>query len=446
MSKAMDIFVKQKLTNWNLECLVEKFADEQIDDDSFFLLDENTIAALIPKIGLRLKFLKHFQELKLDIRAILMKAPHGPSIVESLESNKITTKQRRAMVRITVSYLIEKYGETPSTETKKAMAMSLVETFPCLRDPEGNGFEAWFSQGRKHRPSTGFLEERLRNIRKRMRGLRTQPSVVPVCEERLTFIPTSTLSSERAIQLKEWLKNNTRPQDQVEQYMKATALFRAHWIRQNSSKPISDILSEFPRLMDTPGMISQDFSVLHTDAADKLCSSWLPDFADKILAFAKRNGRQMDLLNLDNMSADTKGTMALKILPQIIPPSVYKIGNKTFRPTIEEARTSFIDVQPSGTNMVQYLLKQREEKPFPFVLELGVGGQFFVVVNGEALEEQTLLKAVDVCFKSFFCFDTHFPKQCALAWEFLQQVVYEMPGSENSTIRFLRASIYAAED
>ncbi|XP_051957443.1 uncharacterized protein LOC127625980 [Xyrauchen texanus] len=333
-----------------------------------------------------------------DIRAILMKAPHGPSIVESLENNTISTKQRRAMVRITVSFLIEKYGETPSTETKKAMAISLVETFPCLRDPEGNGFEAWFSQGRKHRPSTGFLEERLRNIRKRMRRLRTQPSIVPVCEERLTFIPTSTLSPERAIQLKEWLKNNTRPLDQVEQYMKATALFRAHWIRQNSSKPISEILSEFPRLMDTPGMISQDFSVLHPDAADKLCSSWLPDFADKILAFAKRDGRQMDFLNLDNISADTKGTMALKILPQILPPSVYKIGNKTFRPTIEEARTSFIDVQPSGTNMVQYLLKQREEKPFPFVLELGVGGQFFVVVNGEALEEQTLLKADDVAF------------------------------------------------
>ncbi|XP_051519712.1 serine incorporator 1-like [Myxocyprinus asiaticus] len=76
--------------------------------------------------------------------------------------------------------------------------------------------------------------------------------------------------------------------------------------------------------------------------------------------------------------------------------AVYKIGNKTFRPTIEEARTPFIDVQPSGTNMVQYLQKQREEKPFPFVLELGVGGQFFVVVNGEALEEQTLLKAVDI--------------------------------------------------
>ncbi|CAM4448958.1 unnamed protein product [Leuciscus chuanchicus] len=213
-----------------------------------------------------------------DIRAVLMKAPLGPSIVESLESNTITTQQRRAMVRIIVAHLIEKYGETPSTETKKAMAISLVETFSCLRDPEGNGYEAWFSPGQRHRPSTGFLEERLRNIRKRMRRLRTPSSVAFICEKRSTVIPASTLSPERAVQLKEWLKNNTRPQDQVEQYMKETAPFRAHWIREYGSKPISEILSEFPRLMDTPGMI---------------------------LAFAKRDKRQMDgLNNLDNMSAD----------------------------------------------------------------------------------------------------------------------------------------------
>ncbi|KAG1926336.1 hypothetical protein F2P79_024937 [Pimephales promelas] len=85
--------------------------------------------------------------------------------------------------------------------------------------------------------------------------------------------------------------------------------------------------------------------------------------------------------------ADSKGTLALKTLPVILPPPVYKIGHKTFRPTIQEARTSFIDVQPSGTNMVLYLERQKEAKPFPFVLELGIAGQFFVVVNGEALEQ-----------------------------------------------------------
>jgi len=35
------------------------------------------------------------------------------------------------------------------------------------------------------------------------------------------------------------------------------------------------------------------------------------------------------------------------------------------------------------------------------------------VVNGEALEQSNLLEAVDVCFKAFYCFDIHYPKQCA---------------------------------
>ncbi|ROL47169.1 hypothetical protein DPX16_18967 [Anabarilius grahami] len=42
----------------------------------------------------------------------------------------------------------------------------------------------------------------------------------------------------------------------------------------------------------------------------------------------------------------SKGTLALKILPVILLPPVSKIDHKTFRPTVQEARTSFIDVQP----------------------------------------------------------------------------------------------------
>jgi len=65
----------------------------------------------------------------------------------------------------------------------------------------------------------------------------------------------STLSPERAVKLKEWLKNNTRPQDQVEQYMKET-LFRAHWIRENDKLSDIGLEPEFPRLMDTPGTVN----------------------------------------------------------------------------------------------------------------------------------------------------------------------------------------------
>ena len=51
-------FVKKKK---KVLCLC--LSDNAIDEDSFKLLDEGTIHNLIPKIGLRLKFLKHYREL-----------------------------------------------------------------------------------------------------------------------------------------------------------------------------------------------------------------------------------------------------------------------------------------------------------------------------------------------------------------------------------------------
>ncbi len=48
-----------------------------------------------------------------DIRTVLSDVLEGRAIVQSLETDQlITIKQRRAMVRILVSHLIDKCGET----------------------------------------------------------------------------------------------------------------------------------------------------------------------------------------------------------------------------------------------------------------------------------------------------------------------------------------------
>ncbi|XP_076140276.1 uncharacterized protein LOC143123050 [Alosa pseudoharengus] len=203
----MDEFVKGKLiTEWQLPELIDTFADEAIDQESFQLLDEATIAALVPRVGLRLKFKKKFREfvtnsavltaarapltedphnsavneetvnsLRLvfevipvfDIRPIMAATSDGRAILTNLgHTGQLLTKERRCLVRILVSHLIETFIETPSTNTKIALANSLIQTFPCLRDSSDTGRNSWFAKGRKAMPSTGFLEERLRNIRK----------------------------------------------------------------------------------------------------------------------------------------------------------------------------------------------------------------------------------------------------------------------------------------
>lgn len=92
--------------------------------------------------------------------------------------------------------------------------------------------------------------------------------------------------------------------------------------------------------------------------------------------------------------------------------------------------------------MVEYLKEADLTKPFPFVLGLGDCSnchQAFVVVGKQALQQNTLICAVDTCFKLFYVLDIHFPKQCAPVWEFLQTVVYKLPGTESPSVRLLRS-------
>ncbi|KAK5916335.1 hypothetical protein CgunFtcFv8_011328 [Champsocephalus gunnari] len=58
----MDTFVTETLTAWQLENLIDTFKDQEVDEESFRLLD--AIASLIPNTGHRVKFQKCHKELE----------------------------------------------------------------------------------------------------------------------------------------------------------------------------------------------------------------------------------------------------------------------------------------------------------------------------------------------------------------------------------------------
>ncbi|XP_071060819.1 uncharacterized protein [Pseudochaenichthys georgianus] len=235
---------------------------------------------------------------------------------------------------------------------KIALASALIHAFPCLNDD--SGFGTWYAKGRFHHPATGFLEERLRNIRKQLRrssrGPRPQREQDTVPSR--IVIPAATISEERAVQFAEWLKNNSQPLAQVEAYMRDSCQYRAGWIRAEHSKSIPEVLAMFPRLT-TPGMIAQDFSILFAEPAPKLFETWVPLYADKIIRLAKREGKLA--LPEEQINLDARGEVALMLLPVMLPPPVYKQGRKLVRASVEESKRFFIDVKPVGTNMVEYL-------------------------------------------------------------------------------------------
>nr|XP_057925482.1 uncharacterized protein LOC131127533 [Doryrhamphus excisus] len=365
------------------------------------------------------------------------------AIVESLDKEKlITIKQRRVMVRILVSHLMEKCGQTPSAVIKIALASAMINTFPCLKDGSGSGFDTWYTQGRYHHPATGFLEERLRNIRKRLRssgGPRQQQERVTVPSR--TVIPAATISDERALQCSEWLKNNSQPLSQVEAYMRDTCQYRAGWIRADHSKSIPEILGEFPRLT-TPGMIAQDFSILYGEAAPKLFETWVALYSDKIIRLAKCE-RKLSVPE-EQLTHDSRGEVALMLLPILLPPPVYKKGRKLVRASIQESKRAFIDVKPVGTNMVEYLEQAESLRAYPYVLLLSDGilcSQAFAIISGKAIPSDTALAAVDTCFKSFYILDCNYPNECAPTWQFLQSTVFELEGTVSPSVTFLKTQL-----
>lgn len=229
--------------------------------------------------------------------------------------------------------------------------------------------------------------------------------------------------------------------------MHDTAIYRAKSIRENNWT-IEQILQEFPHLL-TKGMISQDFLVLHGEAAPKLFETWLPVYAAKILHLAKLEGKLSS--PLDGLTPDDAGELALRQLPVLLPPTAYKLGRgrsaKTVRHSLEECCMAFIDQKPPGTNMVEYLHEAKAVKPYPFVLTLGNdarhSSQAFLIIAGQALEHDGLLQAVDTCFKTFFILDIKYPRQCEHVWEFLQSAIYEIPGVESKLVKFLQTRITA---
>ncbi|RXN29585.1 hypothetical protein ROHU_013880 [Labeo rohita] len=158
-------------------------------------------------------------------------------------------------VVLKMSHLLPKplcqLGLRPSSDIKKGLAMALIYEFPCLKDTTGSGYGAWYTPGRKHSPATGFLEERLRNVRKRLRKLKQPGQLTP--QDHAITKPESGLPPEKIQEMVDWMKVHKYPVS-VEGYMKETAIYRGEWIRSNGSKSIPEILKEFPRLLDNPGM------------------------------------------------------------------------------------------------------------------------------------------------------------------------------------------------
>ncbi|XP_038063262.1 uncharacterized protein LOC119733962 [Patiria miniata] len=383
-----------------------------------------------------------------NARTILQTTKVGTAIVAQLQADKVLTKKARCtMTSLLVGFLIENHGLKPSSYEKQCLAESIIEEFPYLKDPEGKGYEAWYMKGANKRPATGYLEERLRYIRKTMldkedrnKGKLDAPAEEPPREG-------TTSSPEEEARMVAWLKDNMEPASKVQEYMALTARQRKNFIGQKKHS-LAGILEEFPRILDKD-MIAQDFDLVHHPGiADNLFFKW-EGLCDSVIAYANfMTPTWKQVLHMQDkvdgtLSTAEKKNLALFLLPVIL--GGRSKGKRGGRCSLFDSIDAFIDLKPAIINVDNYLDSiNAEKRPQPFILALYTTerlspSQVFLVVERRAIPYPSLIKTVDAAFKAHYVLDINYQPQVKTVWEFLQNVVYELPGIVPPILRDFRA-------
>ena len=94
-----------------------------------------------------------------------------------------------------------------------------------------------------------------------------------------------------------------------------------------------------------------------------------------------------------------------------------------------------------GTSLEDYVRKRKDSCGNkgvtwqPQVLALGRtimdAEQFFVLFDNIIYEVDSLLKAVDICFKCFFVMGAEYPRMTSEPWLFIQRFVYQIESSHD---------------
>ncbi|XP_071841210.1 uncharacterized protein [Apostichopus japonicus] len=238
-------------------------------------------------------------------------------------------------------------------------------------------------------------------------------------------------NKEELVMMTEWLKCNMEPREKVLDFMRQTAVYRQRQIKDHSTN-ISDILKEYPRLLDR-GMMEQDFSVLWPEHEDHLYEKW-DLYYNGIIEYGKLVENWQGILGLEYVNLESLSIVILR----------GKGKGKKGLCSVKEAITSFVDIQPEVADILQISKTiDATKKPQPFVVCKGTllaPTQTFVILERRPVPQESLLKAIDFCFKAMYILDMAYQPSCCLVWQFIQNVIYEIKEAHvPSCIRDLRS-------
>ncbi|CAL8121612.1 unnamed protein product [Orchesella dallaii] len=249
-------------------------------------------------------------------------------VPRKLEENRfILRSERQVIASALIDAVIERLGSSPSKLALEQLAKHLVLKYPALGDPRRTekGWQMWFFHTVTGQGATGFLEDRLKNQRRRL----TKKVYVDISEcieiEKLNWISEDEDENPSPDDSKlEYLRHNIGPD--VPAVMKETVFMRRSLLRVFINEQfvgLQKAMQIMPRLFDTQNMIIQDFNVRHPAVALILYERW-PKVSKLLLEYAKESGigykKKLDITRhrYDLTEVDI-GLISFCLLPFILP-------------------------------------------------------------------------------------------------------------------------------
>lgn len=219
------------------------------------------------------------------------------------------------------------------------------------------------------------------------------------------------------------------------------------------------ILSVFPRLLDTKGLIAQDFSLIFgPEVASKLLEKWHTFYKIKVIREAEnltttpvlqsllKSARNQcsDELSEDHPEWDSDMATVLLLL-HILPHQTSKKNTK--RISAAQALDRVVVFHMSCRSLEEHLENQEGHQQ-PYLLASGTCKQaistYYIVIDKKLIpcQETTSLAAFDELFKAHFVFSVSYDDALSNMYTFLQTSVYNIDvdsTKESPKVRELRA-------
>ncbi|KAM9447084.1 uncharacterized protein Hap1MRO34_023537 [Clarias gariepinus] len=361
-------------------------------------------------------------EAKALIEKILTSKPGGERIMQEYGKTKsLTDTTRRQMINILAAEMTETHGTSPPKSVRVMYAQGIVALFPYLEDPYSqHGYEHYYDP----ESGSGYLAWRLKTIQRKTaeeRGasVSKSPKVGGPGRGRQPVSPSALPPSDEDVEAAISVLRHSADEKTVREKMEMTFIYRQAMV--NDEAKSSDVFLVFPRFLDTPGLIEQDFRLMFGETtANKFLEKWPTTFKAKVIKESHGlvpTTELLDLIHNAESAAEVENgwdsdMSAILLLLHLLPPSAQ--GRK--RPgklSAYQAVDQLIRFQKVGTSVQQHLDNITQSSQ-PYLLAQGSTQStihsYFIVVDKHALPCKATgsVGVFDELFKAHYVFELHF--------------------------------------